>query len=133
MTLFWYWNIQQEFKVITTSTEPKTLNFIYQKQEEKCQTKYFVGFCKFKDNCSKEHAKGDCEDIHCKNSKCTKCHRRLCRYENKCSHFHRKVCEFKHNSENISSPEKHLQKVQVEAELNLDECGKLRSEIKYLQ
>ena len=50
-----------------------------------------------------------------------------------CSHFCKKVCEFKHNFENSSSLEKHLQKVQVEAELNLDECEKLRAEIQSLQ
>ena len=91
-----------------------------------------VGFCKFKDNCSKEHANGDCEDIQCKNKKCTKRHRRLFRYENKCSHFRRKVCEFKQNSDNSLLLETQLQKVQVEAVQNQDECEKLKAEIKSL-
>ena len=83
-----------------------------------------------KDNCSKEHAKGDCEDINCKKSKCTKRHRRLCRYENKCFHFCRNFCEFKHNSDNSSLLEKKLQKFQVEVDHNQDKCEKLKASAK---
>ena len=68
----------------TTLTEPEILNFIFQKQQAKMSVKSFcpffnVGFCKFKDNCSKEHAKADCEDIDCMKSKCTKSQRRIWR------------------------------------------------------
>ena len=90
-----------------------------------------MGFCKSKDNCSKEHANG--EDIDCKNKIHTKRHRILCRFERKkCSHLRRKVCEFKHNSDISSLLEKHLQKGQVEAEQNQDYCEKLKVNIRYL-
>ena len=122
----------QEFKVITTSTEPQILIFIFQKQEEKCQPKYFVPSSMWvsvnlKTIALKSMLRVTVKIFTAKTVNAQNATER--RYEIKCSHFRRKICEFKHNSENTLSLEKHLQKVQVEA----DECGKLRAENKYLQ
>ena len=40
-----------------------------------------VGYCKYKDKCSKKRASSDCLEVNCKSKECDKRHRKYCRYE----------------------------------------------------
>ena len=55
-----------------------------------------VGFCKFKDNCRKEHAKSDCKEKQCDKIICKSRHRRRCKYNDGCKYLRTKTCQFLH-------------------------------------
>ena len=58
-----------------------------------------VGYCKYKDRCTNEHAKWDYEDNKCKNFNCPKRHRKPCKNGTKCRFHIKNKCEFKHDLE----------------------------------
>ena len=62
---------------------------------------YNVGYCKYKDKCLKHHENKECHDTSCRRKKCSKRHRRPCKYGNKCTYFKRSTFEFKHEESGI--------------------------------
>ena len=58
---------------------------------------YNVGYCKYKDKCSNEHAKSDCEDKKCIREHCHKRHRKFCKNGLGCKFNSKNKCEFKHD------------------------------------
>ena len=71
-----------------------------------------VGYCKYKDRCSKEHAKGDCEDNKCKKQSCQKRHRKPCKNGTEYRFNIKNKCEFKHITE---SQTRNIKNIQLEA------------------
>ena len=58
---------------------------------------YSVGFCKFKDQCLKEHPKEYCNDVTCNRIGSLKRHKSLCKYGSYCKRQMRnRSCEFRH-------------------------------------
>ena len=92
---------------------------------------YNVGFCKYKDKCSKEHAERDCPDQTCRSKNCSNRRRRLCKFGPRCTYLKRKTCEVKHHDgETVMETE--LTEVRNEAKLHLDTSDKLNKEIQAL-
>ena len=94
-----------------------------------------VGYCKYKDKCSKGHAKQDCLEIDCKTKTCNKRHRRhRRRYGPKCSFSGKNSCEYKHQSLKVDSDNPNiLLEYQKEAEKHIKKSAQLRVDIRSLQ
>ena len=57
---------------------------------------YSVGYCKFGDQCLKEHFNEDCNDMTCKRIECPKTHKQLYKYGSYCKrHIRNRSCEFR--------------------------------------
>ena len=58
---------------------------------------YFLGFCKFRDQCFRVHLTEDCKKTSCKRKGCPKRYRKQCRFGgNYQSNNKDKSCEFSH-------------------------------------
>ena len=96
---------------------------------------YNVAFCKFRDNCSKEHAHEDFQSKMCKNKNCPHRHRMPCKYGKRCKYHDRNTCEILHeplNEENVVMKAE-FTKVQHEAKKTLEESNLLQIEITSLK
>ena len=94
---------------------------------------YNVGYCKYKDKCSKDHAKEDCKDLICDTKKCNRRHRRHCKFGPKCSFYKKNACEFLHISNHNSNIQKKLEDMQMETKKCFSEAEHLKEEIKSLK
>jgi hypothetical protein len=82
---------------------------------------YNVGYCKYKDKCSKEHAQDECEDRKCTNKLCHKRHRKSCRNGLECRFNAKNKCEFKHDQHiQTNHNDKKLELLSQTRSLNLE-------------
>ena len=75
----------------TQKMPPKKNN----KREEKCPF-YNRGFCKFKDDCKKEHPKEVCDENNCTEEHCVKRHPNPCKFGFRCVFKKKKICLYSH-------------------------------------
>ena len=95
---------------------------------------YSVGFCKFKDQCLKEHPKEDCHDVTCNRIGCLKRHKRLCKYGTYCKrHIRSRSCEFRHMTAEPLDNKKELTELTEELKEYKDSVLKLKLEVSELQ
>ena len=94
-----------------------------------------MGFCKFKDQCLKEHPKEDCSDVTCNRIGCLKRHKSLCKYGSYCKrHKRNRSCEFRHmTAEPALDNEKGHKELTNELEEAKDSVCKLKLEVYELQ
>ena len=100
-----------------------------------CCPFYNVGFCKFKDNCSKKHADEDCPEKMCTNKNCPHRHGRSCKCGKRCKHLDKNIREFLHepaNGENIVMNTE-MTKVKNEVKKHIKESSLLKKEIDSLK
>ena len=93
---------------------------------------YNVGYCKYKDECFKEHAKTECINNNCDKNDCQKRHKKLCRYGNKCTYKNQNTCEFRHDDK-IPTLKDEVKILQIEANKFKRECESLKADIKDLK
>jgi predicted RNase H-like nuclease (RuvC/YqgF family) len=94
---------------------------------------YNVGYCKFKEKCSKVHPKDDCNVEDCKRKGCDKRHRRICKYLTDCMRLNKNNdCEFKH-AEKDTSTEKKLAEAHSTINKYRDDVEALRADIQNLK
>ena len=72
-----------------------------------------TGFCKFGDQCRKQHHKSVCFIMHC-NRNCNSRHPKPCKFKAKCKFFSKQICAYKHVT--LASDDMELEALKKEVE-----------------
>ena len=90
------------------------------------------GFCKFLDQCRKEHETNDCNESQCDRRTCQNRHRKQCKFYDRCKYFKKKTCQFLHSaSKNVYNSNKQALKEQTKK--HLSDIAKLKDDIEMLK
>ena len=95
---------------------------------------YIVGYCKFRNQCLKEHPKEDCNEKTCKRNNCFKRHKIQCKYGSYCKrNIKNRNCEFKHITAEPLNNNKELKELARQLKENKDLVLQPKLEISELQ
>ena len=96
-----------------------------------------TGFCKFCEQCRKQHYKTVCLIQNC-DKKCKSRHPKPCKFNQKCKFFAQNICAFKHvtsawdDVEGIATLKSEIESLKLENKTKLSKLFSLEEEVKSL-
>ena len=90
-----------------------------------------VGYCKFKEECKKEHSFSVCQNKSC-DKKCQKRHPKECKYKDECKFLQKGICSFSHDYNNAENENLESRMKALEESFAISK-GESEAKIKHLE